>query len=74
MASEQLRPSAQMRLENVAELAGVDASVSRVLSGDGRLSIRPQTRQRIPAPMGFTLGSPAGAPGQSRNRTLMLSR
>jgi LacI family transcriptional regulator, galactose operon repressor len=36
------------RLRDVAAAAGVDASVvSRVLSGDGRLSIRPETRQRV---------------------------
>jgi len=36
------------RLRDVAEAAGVDPSVvSRVLSGDGRLSIRPETRQRV---------------------------
>lgn len=36
------------RLRDVAEAAGVDASVvSRVLSGDARLSIRPETRQRV---------------------------
>jgi LacI family transcriptional regulator len=36
------------RLRDVAEAAGVDASVvSRVLSGDTRLSIRPETRQRV---------------------------
>jgi LacI family transcriptional regulator len=37
-----------VRLRDVAEAAGVDASVvSRVLSGDARLSIRPETRQRV---------------------------
>lgn len=37
-----------VRLLDVAAAAGVDASVvSRVLSGDDRLSIRPETRQRI---------------------------
>lgn len=37
-----------MRLRDVAEAAGVDASVvSRVLSGDARLSIRPETRRRV---------------------------
>ena len=36
------------RLRDVAAAAGVDASVvSRVLSGDRRLSIRPETRQRV---------------------------
>ena len=36
------------RLRDVAAAAGVDASVvSRVLSGDTRLSIRPETRQRV---------------------------
>jgi LacI family transcriptional regulator len=36
------------RLREVAELAGVDPSVvSRVLSGDARLSIRPETRRRV---------------------------
>jgi LacI family transcriptional regulator len=36
------------RLRDVAAAAGVDASVvSRVLSGDSRLSIRPETRQRV---------------------------
>ena len=36
------------RLSDVAAAAGVDASVvSRVLSGDTRLSIRPETRQRV---------------------------
>jgi LacI family transcriptional regulator len=36
------------RLRDVAAAAGVDASVvSRVLSGDARLSIRPETRQRV---------------------------
>ncbi len=38
----------KVRLRDVAQAAGVDASVvSRVLSGDGRLSIRPETRQRV---------------------------
>jgi LacI family transcriptional regulator len=44
------RPSrrGQIRLRDVAEATGVDTSVvSRVLSGDARLSIRPETRQRI---------------------------
>jgi LacI family transcriptional regulator len=37
-----------VRLRDVAAAAGVDASVvSRVLSGDARLSIRPETRQRV---------------------------
>ena len=37
-----------VRLRDVAAAAGVDASVvSRVLSGDRRLSIRPETRQRV---------------------------
>jgi LacI family transcriptional regulator len=37
-----------VRLRDVAAEAGVDASVvSRVLSGDSRLSIRPETRQRV---------------------------
>lgn len=37
-----------IRLRDVATAAGVDASVvSRVLSGDTRLSIRPETRQRV---------------------------
>ena len=37
-----------VRLRDVAAAAGVDASVvSRVLSGDSRLSIRPETRQRV---------------------------
>jgi len=37
-----------VRLKDVAKLAGVDTSVvSRVLSGDRRLSIRPETRQRV---------------------------
>jgi LacI family transcriptional regulator len=36
------------RLSDVAAAAGVDTSVvSRVLSGDRRLSIRPETRQRV---------------------------
>lgn len=36
------------RLRDVAAAAGVDTSVvSRVLSGDRRLSIRPETRQRV---------------------------
>lgn len=36
------------RLRDVAAAAGVDTSVvSRVLSGDTRLSIRPETRQRV---------------------------
>jgi LacI family transcriptional regulator len=36
------------RLRDVAAAAGVDASVvSRVLSGDARLSVRPETRQRV---------------------------
>ena len=37
-----------VRLRDVAAAAGVDASVvSRVLSGDVRLSVRPETRQRV---------------------------
>ena len=37
-----------VRLRDVAAAAGVDASVvSRVLSGDARLSIRPETRERV---------------------------
>ena len=37
-----------MRLRDVAAAAGVDPSVvSRVLSGDGRLSVRPETRSRV---------------------------
>jgi LacI family transcriptional regulator len=37
-----------VRLRDVAAAAGVDASVvSRVLSGDTRLSVRPETRQRV---------------------------
>lgn len=37
-----------VRLRDVAAAAGVDASVvSRVLSGDARLSIRPDTRERV---------------------------
>jgi LacI family transcriptional regulator len=37
-----------VRLRDVAAAAGVDTSVvSRVLSGDTRLSIRPETRQRV---------------------------
>ncbi len=37
-----------VRLRDVAAAAGVDASVvSRVLSGDARLSIRPETRRRV---------------------------
>jgi LacI family transcriptional regulator len=37
-----------VRLRDVAAAAGVDASVvSRVLSGDQRLSVRPETRQRV---------------------------
>ncbi|MCC6223575.1 MAG: LacI family DNA-binding transcriptional regulator [Thermoleophilia bacterium] len=36
------------RLRDVAAAAGVDASVvSRILSGDRRLSVRPETRQRV---------------------------
>jgi LacI family transcriptional regulator len=36
------------RLKDVAEAAGVDASVvSRILSGDGELSVRPETRRRV---------------------------
>jgi LacI family transcriptional regulator len=38
----------RVRLRDVAAAAGVDASVvSRVLSGDSRLSIRQETRQRV---------------------------
>ena len=38
----------RVRLRDVAAVAGVDPSVvSRVLSGDGRLSIRPETRERV---------------------------
>jgi LacI family transcriptional regulator len=37
-----------VRLRDVAKAAGVDASVvSRVLSGDARLAIRPETRERV---------------------------
>jgi LacI family transcriptional regulator len=37
-----------VRLRDVAAAAGVDASVvSRVLSGDSRLSVRPETRERV---------------------------
>jgi LacI family transcriptional regulator len=40
------RPAA--RLRDVAEAAGVDPSiVSRVLSGDGGLTVRPETRRRV---------------------------
>jgi LacI family transcriptional regulator len=36
------------RLKDVAEAAGVDASVvSRILSGDRELSVRPETRRRV---------------------------
>lgn len=38
----------QVRMRDVAAAAGVDASVvSRVISGDERLSVRPETRQRV---------------------------
>jgi LacI family transcriptional regulator len=37
-----------VRLKDVAEAAGVDTSVvSRILSGDGELSVRPETRRRV---------------------------
>ena len=37
-----------VRLKDVAEVAGVDTSiVSRILSGDGELSVRPETRRRV---------------------------
>ena len=37
-----------VRIRDVAAAAGVDASVvSRVLSGDDRLSVKPETRQRV---------------------------
>ena len=37
-----------VRLRDVAEAAGVDTStVSRILSGDGGLSVRPETRRRV---------------------------
>jgi LacI family transcriptional regulator len=43
-----MRTQHNVRLRDVAAAAGVDASVvSRVLSGDARLSVRPETRQRV---------------------------
>ena len=37
-----------VRLRDVAEAAGVDTSIaSRILSGDGALTVRPDTRQRV---------------------------
>ncbi len=40
--------SGPVRMRDVAAVAGVDASVvSRVLSGDERLLVRPETRQRV---------------------------
>jgi LacI family transcriptional regulator len=40
------RPAA--RLRDVAEAAGVDTSIaSRILSGDGTLTVRPETRRRV---------------------------
>jgi LacI family transcriptional regulator len=37
-----------VRIRDVAAVAGVDASVvSRILSGDDRLSVRPETRKRV---------------------------
>src|SRR5262245_6607274 len=44
-ADEAPRPT---RLKDVAEAAGVDASVvSRILTGDRELSVRPETRRRV---------------------------
>lgn len=41
-------PARSAKLRDVAAEAGVDPSVvSRVLSGDGRLSVRPETRARV---------------------------
>lgn len=48
MAKAAPRPARATRLRDVAAAAQVDASVvSRVLSGDQRLSIRPETRARV---------------------------
>src|SRR5262245_26943273 len=44
-ADEAPRPT---RLKDVAEAAGVDSSVvSRILTGDRELSVRPETRRRV---------------------------
>jgi LacI family transcriptional regulator len=49
MDDERLLPGARpVRLKDVAEAAGVDTSVvSRILSGDPELSVRPETRRRV---------------------------
>jgi LacI family transcriptional regulator len=46
-SDEQVRRKAA-RLRDVAEAAGVDTSIaSRILSGDGALTVRPETRRRV---------------------------
>jgi LacI family transcriptional regulator len=48
MVSEPARAAARVTLNDVAMAAGVDRSVvSRVINGDPRLNVRPQTRQRV---------------------------
>jgi LacI family transcriptional regulator len=48
MVSEPTRAPARVTLNDVAMAAGVDRSVvSRVITGDPRLNVRPQTRQRV---------------------------
>ena len=45
---EQVPRKGAARLRDVAEAAGVDTSiVSRILSGDGTLTVRPETRRRV---------------------------
>jgi LacI family transcriptional regulator len=45
---EQAPRKGAARLRDVAEAAGVDTSIaSRVLSGDGTLTVRPETRRRV---------------------------
>jgi LacI family transcriptional regulator len=45
---EERPPRQTVRLRDVAEAAGVDTSIaSRILSGDGALSVRPDTRRRV---------------------------
>ena len=64
------------RLRDVAAAAGVDTSVvSRVLSGDRRLSIRPETRQRVLeaiAQLGYRPHLPARALAEGRAPTIAL--